>query len=306
MPWCPICKNEYKEGYTHCSDCNVDLVDKLPVPVMFGGKEEMEQMQQVLAGNLIYESYISFDEKERHYELSVVEEQAETAKEFLKNYLEEEELSRVRDELGEVADALLVEGKTLEEVTMERAAQDEQKERTQLYGDKKTRAEDYKSSAYTLALVGGGGILFLVLHALGLIPLSFPGPTRMMLYGVMGVMFVIFLVSAVLAWKSYKRLLVEDVDDKALIEEAKAFLSEITVEQLDAKIDLSDTPDEMKYFKRMPMIKKLLEEKFPDMAAELVEHLADEYYDEHFGTDYDTTEADSFVTEGAGEESMGE
>lgn len=30
MPWCPICKNEYVEGRTHCPDCDADLVDELP------------------------------------------------------------------------------------------------------------------------------------------------------------------------------------------------------------------------------------------------------------------------------------
>lgn len=30
MPWCPVCKNEYVEGKTHCPDCDVDLVDELP------------------------------------------------------------------------------------------------------------------------------------------------------------------------------------------------------------------------------------------------------------------------------------
>lgn len=30
MPWCPNCKNEFQEGYTICSDCKVELVEKLP------------------------------------------------------------------------------------------------------------------------------------------------------------------------------------------------------------------------------------------------------------------------------------
>lgn len=30
MPWCPVCKNEYVEGKTHCPDCDADLVDELP------------------------------------------------------------------------------------------------------------------------------------------------------------------------------------------------------------------------------------------------------------------------------------
>ncbi len=28
--FCPNCGAEYREGFTHCPDCDVDLVDKLP------------------------------------------------------------------------------------------------------------------------------------------------------------------------------------------------------------------------------------------------------------------------------------
>ncbi len=34
MPWCPICKNEYVEGRTHCPDCDVDLVEEFPAEVI--------------------------------------------------------------------------------------------------------------------------------------------------------------------------------------------------------------------------------------------------------------------------------
>lgn len=30
MPWCPKCKEEYREGFTVCSTCQVPLVDTLP------------------------------------------------------------------------------------------------------------------------------------------------------------------------------------------------------------------------------------------------------------------------------------
>lgn len=29
MAWCPKCKNEYREGITHCPDCDVDLVEEI-------------------------------------------------------------------------------------------------------------------------------------------------------------------------------------------------------------------------------------------------------------------------------------
>ncbi len=31
MPWCPKCRNEYVEGKKHCPDCDVDLVEELPL-----------------------------------------------------------------------------------------------------------------------------------------------------------------------------------------------------------------------------------------------------------------------------------
>ncbi len=30
MPWCPNCKTEYREGFTHCADCGAALVQTLP------------------------------------------------------------------------------------------------------------------------------------------------------------------------------------------------------------------------------------------------------------------------------------
>ena len=29
MPFCPQCEAEYREGFTHCPDCDIDLVDEL-------------------------------------------------------------------------------------------------------------------------------------------------------------------------------------------------------------------------------------------------------------------------------------
>ncbi len=31
MGFCPICKAEYRPGFDRCSDCQIDLVDELPV-----------------------------------------------------------------------------------------------------------------------------------------------------------------------------------------------------------------------------------------------------------------------------------
>ena len=42
--FCPKCKSEYRLGFTSCTDCNVDLVPKLP-----SEEAEFVKYQQVLA-----------------------------------------------------------------------------------------------------------------------------------------------------------------------------------------------------------------------------------------------------------------
>lgn len=39
MPYCPKCKNEYREGFSVCAECNVELVDELPAE---GNENETE------------------------------------------------------------------------------------------------------------------------------------------------------------------------------------------------------------------------------------------------------------------------
>lgn len=41
MPWCPLCREEYREGFTICSDCGVELVEELN-PINQGSDRECE------------------------------------------------------------------------------------------------------------------------------------------------------------------------------------------------------------------------------------------------------------------------
>lgn len=52
MPWCPVCKNEYKEGIKICAECKVKLVEELPseneVYICSGAKPLIERLAEYL------------------------------------------------------------------------------------------------------------------------------------------------------------------------------------------------------------------------------------------------------------------
>lgn len=39
--YCPICRSEYRAGYTRCAECDVDLVETLPEEVVKPGYVEL-------------------------------------------------------------------------------------------------------------------------------------------------------------------------------------------------------------------------------------------------------------------------
>ena len=63
-----------------------------------------------------------------------------------------------------------------------------------VYQDMKAKAEDFKSSAYTLLLVGIVGIAALILMETGVLPFRLAGSGKYITYIVMGTLFVIFIV----------------------------------------------------------------------------------------------------------------
>ena len=90
MPWCPVCKNEYREGYTHCNDCDVDLVDSLeegPRALIAGAEYDMNRMAELLQAKDV-ECFVRPGQRKDEFELYVTEEHAERATAYLQSYVQ--------------------------------------------------------------------------------------------------------------------------------------------------------------------------------------------------------------------------
>lgn len=153
-----------------------------------------------------------------------------------------------------------------------------------VYQDKKSKAEDFKSSAYTLIIVGAIGIIALVLLELGVFPFSLAAPGKYITYGVMGTMFMIFIIMGFSSFKSSKKYADEAKAEDDLTSRIKSWaLENVTKESIVKQAALPEQmPDEVKYFKYFELVKNAIKAEFGDMNASYLESLCEELYSEIF------------------------
>ena len=85
MPWCPICKNEYREGIKTCADCGAALVETLSDAddkerlCVLGDEPTAEKFLSYLTYSGI-EAESRFDPDENNYKVFVKKEDLKKAK----------------------------------------------------------------------------------------------------------------------------------------------------------------------------------------------------------------------------------
>nr|MCR5282485.1 hypothetical protein [Lachnospiraceae bacterium] len=211
--WCPKCKNEYRAGFTHCPDCDVDLVESLEevlTPVIFGEKEPIDEMVAFLIANGIAEAACRKDEEDDTFELVVPAKDEKQTKELLNAFLMQKAMEQEREENGfedeDDAEADDAEGEDVEEgeesdddgeageALLYTGGGDEQEEdgRPGTYESKRSKAEEYRASAFALLLVGVLGAVAVALLYLDKLPFHLYGSSKVLICVVMEVMFVAF------------------------------------------------------------------------------------------------------------------
>ena len=222
MPWCPICKNEYREGIKLCAECKVELVDYL--------EETTEQSAEI-------------DEQEKIARLHAM-----------------------------IAAA--------QEETDDEDSAEEDPPMYHAYQNSAAKAEDNRTSAYTLFFVGILGFIGVILIFTGVIPVfSATGTTRYFVCGVMGALFVLFIVFGVVSMRASKLLLVQAQSENSLLSELTKWCDDnLSVEQIDSAFFEEELSDEQKYFKRTDKMKSIINDKFLNLDQGLLEHFVDEYY----------------------------
>ena len=282
MPWCPKCKNEYREGVTVCAECGCELVEEEQFAhlssVTFGDREQLEELKKYLEFNKIQGVTIQFDEEDKVYELLVREEDRQKAVSMTRVFLKESQNREAQEEPAETDADGEAEISEAEETEKEKP---EESNFAGLYLNSSTRAEENRSSAWTLFLVGAVGMVFVILGIAGVLPIHV-GNTYMF-YGVMSAVFVLFLVMGVVSMKN-ARIFAKKAESENTLKDTMIqwYRENLTADLVDAEIeDVQNTTDELLYFKRVQKLKEKFNNQFMNLDQAFLEHFIDEEVYEH-------------------------
>lgn len=157
------------------------------------------------------------------------------------------------------------------------------------YQSSEAKAEDNRSSAYTLLAVGGVGFLAVLLIFFNVIPVyRNAGITKYLVCGVMGAMFVLFIVFGFVSMRDSKLLLVKAKSENSLRSEIVRWCQEnldrsvIDAEILEERETLEELTEEEKYYRRTERMRAAIDDKFMNLDEAFVDDFVDGYYQEMY------------------------
>lgn len=146
------------------------------------------------------------------------------------------------------------------------------------------KAQENRTSAYTLLIVGCVGLIVIILFFFDLLPIHRLVINKYMISGVMGVMFILFTILGYTSLRNAKVLAGEARKEDNLTLEIKKWCKGcIFPDYIDKELDFQEnTAEELKYFTRSEKIKDMIMEQFMNLDEDYLDHLVDEIYPEIF------------------------
>ncbi len=152
-----------------------------------------------------------------------------------------------------------------------------------VYVNNEEKAEENRSSAYTLLFVGGIGLLAVFLFFFDVISVQMALVSKYMISGVMGVLFILFIVMGMVSLKNSKILKIKACKENNLTMEIKKWVTDHLVQsEIDLKLNADSQPFEIRYFQRIEYIKESIKKQFMNLDEAYLDRLIDEVYPEIF------------------------
>ena len=151
-----------------------------------------------------------------------------------------------------------------------------------LYIESSKKAQDAKSGGLSILFVGGLGFICVLLILLGIIPLHMNIFSKYLITGVMGTMFLLFIIMGFISVKSYKKFEIKASEEDTLTQNLTSWVKDnLQKDIIDA--DLEESSEELLYFLRTEKMKEMIMQKFMNLDAAFLDSFIDDIYPSIFG-----------------------
>lgn len=278
MPWCPKCKSEYREGFTVCADCGSPLVEEDLssglVSLTFGEADQMKAMADFLRYSGLQDVECRKDEQDGQIELMVKQEELERAAAAVRVFLIQEN-QRLSEGNGDRKNGTEEESEGTDQLTEAVAARRTFRGNS-LYQDSSQRADENRSAGWMLLIVGALGILLVVLGITGVLPLNLSNPY--LFYGVMGAIFLLFLVAGGGSIKNAKIFEKKAESEHSLRSTMLDWCKEaLDANEIDRQVGAEGISEEILYFSRTAYIRERLNHQFLNLDQDFLDKFVDDH-----------------------------
>ena len=294
MPWCPKCKNEYREGITICADCQVELVEDLS---SLDNDESTFQPLFITTDEALMSKFSSYADYSDIHRYSVIYN-AETGEYTFNVHPDEYDLARKlyrgfaitesENQAMAAEESVESDNTDIEEIDLDDSEsiipsdiisetdEDMPEISNDTYVRKSDRFKDYRFSAYTCILCGAVGIIFCIFNMTGILSLF----ANIFSQIVMLVMFALFLIGGIYMWIKSNSIRSEIDEETQLEDRVKTWLSiNITSGYINSLKD-QEIPDEVNYLNICNEIRRSLMTDIPEAPIEMIDTLIEEYISE--------------------------
>ncbi|MCR5331860.1 MAG: hypothetical protein K6E62_11855 [Lachnospiraceae bacterium] len=333
MPWCPKCKNEYQEGITVCADCGIPLVDELPaeddsVAVAFIEEEELaNRLKEYLEFSSI-PTTCEYDDEQEAFAVKVEPGRLNEAKTafhaFYKvektreNGLELEKKLRdvlpgiIHDHNGDESDTEMPEdvSEALESLDIDSLSDEEKSllaqaivseqvyKPAEVYVTKSDESKDMFSTAITFLVFAATLLVFLVLNLTNVVTV-FNNTASIITMGALAVGCCLVGINAI---KRSRKAEIASHDEEKLTASIKEWFKSNITDSTFKELEGSELSDEILYLKRAEIIRRNLNEAYPNLNDDYADALIDDFYDEYFSGESAVPESEA-ETESTDDES---
>lgn len=313
MPWCPVCKEEYKEGISTCPECKVELVASLEDAnqadyqdlINFSEGKLAQKFTEYLQYSKI-NAKVRYDKKTGNYIISVLKKDVTKAKKHFSAFYSVETsnaLSRNQDGYHGASEITSDETDSFDETDNDTDVEScESDDTDQCPCDKASgpyvsmaeKRSDLFSTLVVFSVFGVAGLVFLALELLGIINLM----NQIMIIIAIAIFCVGIPVVLYTTYKSYQTVKSQVAEEEKLTanlnEWMESVFTEETVRDLFSKIRVNapGIPEEQLYLMLNQVMKKRISDQFGEMNEAYLDYIVDTFYDAHFSEDF-TDETDN-------------